>query len=42
MPNPIELQTDRLKLKGITPTIIHEMFNTKTKSEIILYIVLKF
>lgn len=37
MPNPIELHRDRLILKGITPAIIHEMFNTKEKSEIIQF-----
>jgi [ribosomal protein S5]-alanine N-acetyltransferase len=37
MKNQIELTTDRLILKSITPEIIHELFNTKTKEEIITY-----
>lgn len=35
--NQIEIHTDRLILKSITPTIIHELFKTKTKEEIIQY-----
>lgn len=30
-----EIQTERLILKGITPAFIHEMYNSKTKDEII-------
>ena len=37
MKNQIEITTDRLILKSITPKIIHELFNTKTKEEIINY-----
>ena len=37
MKNQIEIITDRLVLKSITPEIIHELFNTKTKEEIINY-----
>jgi [ribosomal protein S5]-alanine N-acetyltransferase len=33
----IEIPTERLILKSITPEIIHELFNTKTKEEIIAY-----
>lgn len=35
--NQIELQTERLLLKSITPAIIHELFTTKTKEEIMAY-----
>ena len=35
--NQIELPTERLILKSITPDIIHELFNTKSKEEIINY-----
>lgn len=35
--NQIELKTERLHLKSITPVIIHELFNTKSKEEIINY-----
>jgi [ribosomal protein S5]-alanine N-acetyltransferase len=35
--NQIEIQTDRLILKSITPAIIHELFNTKSKEEILNY-----
>ena len=37
MTNQIEIKTERLILKSITPTIIHELFNTKSKEEIIKY-----
>lgn len=37
MTNQIEIITQRLILKSITPVIIHELFNTKTKEEIIDY-----
>jgi len=37
MTNQIEISTPRLILKSITPTIIHELFNTKSKEEIINY-----
>ncbi|HYK77015.1 MAG TPA: GNAT family protein [Daejeonella sp.] len=37
MTNQIEITTQRLILKGITPAIIHELYNTKTKDEIIRY-----
>jgi ribosomal-protein-alanine N-acetyltransferase len=37
MTNQIEIITERLILKSITPAIIHELFNTKTKEEIINY-----
>jgi len=35
--NQIEITTERLILKGITPAIIHELFHTKTKEEIMTY-----
>jgi len=35
--NQIELHTERLILKSITPAIIHELFETKSKQEIINY-----
>lgn len=35
--NQIEIQTERLILKSITPAIIHELFKTKTRDEIISY-----
>ena len=35
--NQIELQTERLLMKSITPAIIHELFTTKTKEEIMAY-----
>lgn len=34
MIEPITLETNRLKLVGITPAIIHELYNTKSKEEI--------
>jgi hypothetical protein len=34
---PIELTTRRLILRGITPALIHELYNTRTKEEIIKY-----
>ena len=35
--NQIEIHTERLILKSITPAIIHEFFETKSKAEIINY-----
>ena len=32
--NQIQIKTERLILKSITPAIIHELFYTKTKQEI--------
>jgi len=37
MTNQIEIITPRLILKSITPDLIHELFNTKSKEEIISY-----
>lgn len=37
MRNQIEISTPRLILKSITPAIIHELFSTKSKEEIITY-----
>ena len=37
MENQIEIATPRLILKSITPDLIHELFNTKSKEEIINY-----
>jgi [ribosomal protein S5]-alanine N-acetyltransferase len=37
MTKQIEISTQRLILKSITPAFIHELFNTKTKDEIISY-----
>lgn len=37
MTNQITITTPRLTLKSITPAIIHELFNTKTKEEIKAY-----
>lgn len=37
MTNQIEITTPRLVLKSITPAIVHELFNTKTKDEIKTY-----
>ena len=37
MTNQIEIRTPRLILKSITPAIIHELFNSKSKEEIISY-----
>ncbi len=37
MTNQIEIITPRLLLKSITPAIIHEFFNTKSKEDIISY-----
>ena len=31
---PITIETERLLLKGITPSLIHELFATKTKHEL--------
>jgi len=38
MTNQIEITTPRLILKSITPAIIHELFNTKSKAEIKNYL----
>jgi len=38
MINQITIPTQRLLLKSITPAIIHELFNTKTKEEIMSYL----
>lgn len=37
MENKIEITTERLILKSITPALIHEFFETKSKEEIITY-----
>jgi len=37
MSQQIELETERLILKSITPALIHELFNTKTKQQIMDY-----
>lgn len=37
MSSQIEITTPRLILKSITPALIHELFNTKSKAEIISY-----
>lgn len=37
MENLVELHTERLVLKSITPALIHELFNTKTKEEIMTF-----
>jgi [ribosomal protein S5]-alanine N-acetyltransferase len=37
MTNQIEITTPRLILKSITPTLIHELFNSKSKEEIKSY-----
>lgn len=37
MTNQIEVTTPRLILKSITPALIHELFNTKSKEEIMDY-----
>ncbi|MGV3697560.1 GNAT family N-acetyltransferase [Flavobacterium sp.] len=37
MINQIQIETPRLILKSITPKLIHELFNTKTKEEIKSY-----
>lgn len=37
MTNQIEITTPRLILKSITPALIHELFNTKSKEEIKSY-----
>ena len=37
MVSPVELTTNRLILKGITPALIHELYNTKNKDEIIQF-----
>lgn len=34
MENQIELQTERLLLKSITPNIIRELFSTKNKQKL--------
>lgn len=33
----VELHTERLLLKGITPSLIHHLFNTKTREEIVRF-----
>lgn len=38
MINQITIPTQRLLLKSITPAIIHELFTTKTKEEIMAYL----
>ena len=37
MENQIEITTERLILKSLTPAIIHEIFNTKSDEEINSY-----
>jgi len=37
MTDKIEITTPRLLLKNITPNLIHELFNTKNKDEIMQY-----
>lgn len=37
MENQIEISTERLILKSLTPAIIHEIFNTKSDEEIMSY-----
>ena len=37
MTNQIEITTERLILKSITPALIHELFNSRSKEEIINY-----
>lgn len=37
MKNQIEISTPRLFLKSITPSFIHEFFNSKSKEEIVTY-----
>lgn len=37
MTSQIEIHTPRLLLKGITPSLIHELFKTKTREEIMPY-----
>ncbi|MES2410165.1 MAG: GNAT family protein [Bacteroidota bacterium] len=37
MTNQIEITTPRLILKSVTPALIHELFNTKSKNEIMNY-----
>lgn len=37
MNGPIEISTPRLILKGITPALIHDLFNTKAKGEIMRF-----
>ncbi len=37
MTDQIEIHTNRLILKGITPDFIHHIYNTKSKEEIIQY-----
>ena len=34
---PITIETERLLLKGITPSLIHELFTTKTKQELMFF-----
>ena len=37
MLHSVEITTDRLLLKGITPALIHHLFHTQTKNEIIRF-----
>lgn len=37
MLNNVEITTSRLILKAITPAIIHNLFHTKTKEEIMIF-----
>jgi ribosomal-protein-alanine N-acetyltransferase len=37
MTAPVEIQTERLLLKGINPKLINGLFNTKTKEEIMQF-----
>ena len=37
MTNQIEITTQRLMLKSITPALIHELYNTRTKDKIIRF-----
>ncbi len=37
MSEQVEIHTSRMILKGITPDFIHEIYNTKSKEEIIQY-----
>ena len=38
MENQIEIFTERLLLRSLTPSIIHHLFNTQTKEEIMTYL----
>lgn len=37
MKHPVELRTERLLLKSITPKLIHELYSTKSREEIIRF-----